>query len=99
MDSVKRDELIRDGSVVGSEANLTLFRLNPMEAMGMLMNPNLVAVAVRGDGCVGYFEPTTPTPDGWRTTGQQDISGIMESNRLDKSQALSMMNQHWSQYR
>ena len=57
---------------------------------------NVVFVAVRRDGCVGYFSAKEAIPDGWKYSSTQDITNIMASMRCSKEQTLMTMNSHWS---
>ena len=63
----------------------------------MEQNHYLVQVAVRGDGCVGYFELGEHIPVVWEKTSLEDISHIMSANKVDVKQALAMLNRKWRQ--
>lgn len=88
-----REKLILGGAVTGSQANIDSFRLDPIGVLEQTHNN--VCVAVRKDGCVGYFENDAMVPEGWKKTSPQDITDIMTSCHLNKQAALAMMNKHW----
>lgn len=56
---------------------------------------NIVFVAVRKDGCVGYFKASEEVPENWKPTGSQSITDVMESMRASYEETLRIMNSHW----
>lgn len=57
---------------------------------------NEVFVAVRQNGCVGYFARLDDVPKGWKLSEIRDITDVMTSMRCTLGQALKIMNSHWT---